>query len=90
MALIKVPKLYKLKKKNPLAKLKIAILGEEAYDFGHPIAKKVSDAMTPLPPPHPLPDEEEIRRAQRRMMASRVGRTGRASTILTGEDEPLG
>jgi hypothetical protein len=41
-------------------------------------------------PALPLPDEEEIQRAQRRLLASRAGRTGRGSTILSGADEPLG
>jgi hypothetical protein len=42
------------------------------------------------PAPLAMADEEEIRRAQRRALASRVGRTGRSSTILSSGDEPLG
>lgn len=45
---------------------------------------------TAVPPVHPLPDEEEIQRAQRRALAARAGRSGRTSTILSGADEPLG
>jgi hypothetical protein len=90
MPLLNARKLYKIKKKSPSARALIAIGGEEAYDIGHPIGKKLSDAATPLPPPAPLPDEEQIRKAQRRMLSARAGRTGRRATILTGNDEPLG
>jgi hypothetical protein len=90
MALIKLRKLYDLGKKWPDAKIGIKLFGEEAFDAGHPIEKKLVDSQAEPPSPAPLPDEEEIKRAQRRLAASRAGRTGRQSTILSGDDEPLG
>lgn len=38
----------------------------------------------------PMADEEELRRSRRRRLAGTAGRTGRASTILSGEEETLG
>lgn len=43
-----------------------------------------------MPPVAALPDEEAIQRTMRRQLAARAGTSGRASTILTGNDEPLG
>jgi hypothetical protein len=60
-------------------------------------SKKIARTMTGgllfpkhAAPPLPLPDEEEIKRNQRRTLAARAGKTGRGSTILSGNDEPLG
>lgn len=41
-----------------------------------------------MPPAIPMPDEELIRKSQRRATSTRKG--GRASTILTGTDDGLG
>jgi hypothetical protein len=48
-------------------------------------AKKILGLSAPRPIT-PMADEEEIKRTLRRGMASRAGRSGRASTILSGED----
>jgi hypothetical protein len=50
---------------------------------------------TPSPPPiakpvvMPTPDDEVVKRAKRRSLATQQGRSGRISTILS-EDEALG
>jgi hypothetical protein len=86
-----VSKLHKLTQKYSLGeRLQKKVLGEQTYKELHPYGTKLVEAAEPLPSPAPLPDEEEIRRAQRRLVASRAGKTGRASTILSGDDEPLG
>jgi hypothetical protein len=86
-----VSKLHKaMKKYEPGERLQQKILGEKTYDELHPVGTALVKASEPLPSPAPLPDEESIRRATRRMVSSRVGRAGRRSTILTGDDEPLG
>lgn len=43
-----------------------------------------------IPPVIPVPDEEALRRDRRRRLAGSVGRTGRAATVLSQEDDLLG
>lgn len=51
--------------------------------------KRRMAAANAEPPTVPLPDEEELRRARRRRLAGQP-RTGRASTILTSDEDTLG
>lgn len=72
-----------------------AIAGYKVGDMAGDAIIKVGDKAIGKPKaPEPtvlaMPDEEEIRRQQRRALASRAGRTGRQSTILSGGDETLG
>lgn len=49
--------------------------------------KKPEPTPTPEPEPNvmPLPDDEKIMQARRKSIASQRRRSGRSSTILTGE-----
>lgn len=51
-------------------------------------AYKASQARPKQAPAIPMPDEEMIRKSQRRSAGARRG--GRASTILTGTEDGLG
>lgn len=42
------------------------------------------------PKPMPLPDDKANAEARRRALVEQYGRRGRASTILTAQDETLG
>jgi hypothetical protein len=52
-------------------------------------SKKLLDKPQAAPEPEPMamPDEEDIRRARRRSLASQANRGGRASTILSDGDQ---
>lgn len=72
-----------------------AAVGYKAGDMAGDAIVKTADKglgapKSVEPAPLAMPDEEEIRRAQRRSVAARAGRSGRASTILTGDRETLG
>lgn len=70
---------------SPSQNLLRSTLGQKTYDQFHPIGTSLVKAATPPPTPAaiPLPDEEAIQRAKRKATAAQLGRTGRASTILT-------
>jgi len=59
-----------------------------------PLDKAVSGALIkqPGPPPTvvPMPDEQATLAAKKKVVASSLGRTGRASTILTDTTDRLG
>jgi hypothetical protein len=47
-------------------------------------------APPPKPMPTPTADTAAVEAARRRSLAMQVGRRGRSSTIMTGEDDRLG
>jgi hypothetical protein len=51
---------------------------------------KTPPATIATPPPMPTPNDAAVQAAQRRSLAQQLGRRGRSSTILTGQDETLG
>jgi hypothetical protein len=55
-------------------------------------SKKLTDRPKAVPEPEPvaMPDEDEIRRARRKSLASQANRGGRASTVLTDDLDRLG
>lgn len=70
---------------SPSQNLIRKVIGQKAYDKAHFIGTDLTKAATPEPTPAaiPLPDEDAIQRAKRKATAAQLGRTGRASTILT-------
>ena len=50
------------------------------------------DPPKKLAPPAPMPDEDDaaIRRRRNRSIAEQQQRSGRVSTVLSDEDQPLG
>ena len=58
---------------------------------GKKVTKKLIADVTPKPPPPPtpLPDESFLRVAKRRAIAKLLGRGGRLSTILGGEQSDI-
>lgn len=72
-----------------------AVFGKKAYDKAHFIGTSLVKAATPPEQPAavPMPDEDAIQRAKKRALAAQLGRTGRASTILSdtsGTSDRLG
>ena len=61
------------------------VVGDKFYDKAHFAGSALVKAETPTPPSPvvPMPDEEDIRRAKRRSMATQMQRAGRTSTILS-------
>lgn len=58
-----------------------------AHNARSAVAPWASNEPPPPPPPvAPLPDEEDVQRAKRRATRAQLGRSGRASTILSDSD----
>lgn len=56
-----------------------------------PASKDTLEARAALEPVvTPMPDDEELGRARRRKLAGSSGRSGRAATILSSDDDRLG
>lgn len=84
-------KLHKLTRKFEIGEiLQRKVLGKQTYKELHPIGTQLEAAAKPAAAPAPLPDEEAIRRSQRKLLGARAGRTGRASTVLSDGDQLLG
>lgn len=64
-------------------------LGYERAGVSPKSEKTKQQLAAMVQPVIPMPDEEELRRARRRRIASQP-RAGRASTILTSDDDTLG
>lgn len=70
--------------------LNIATFGLAGALFGG--GKKKEPAPTPAPEPQTMPvaDDEAIRTARRRSIASQMKRSGRSSTMLSSDSDTLG
>lgn len=64
-------------------------LGYEKAGLSPKSEKTKQQLAAAIEPVVPIADDEELRRARRRRIASQP-RAGRASTILSGEDDTLG
>jgi hypothetical protein len=57
---------------------------------GGAFKSKPAPEATKKPTVMPVADDAAVQNARRRSLAQQMGRRGRQSTILTGEDEKLG
>lgn len=85
-------KLHQFVKKSAGERLIRGVVGQKTYDQFHPIGTALVKAATPVTPPPvvPIPDEQDALRAKRRSTAAQLQRSGRDSTILTGDSDRLG
>jgi hypothetical protein len=65
-------------------------LGYEKAGLSPKSDKTKREIAAATPPVIPMPDEEDLRRQRRRRLAGEAGRSGRAATILSQDDDQLG
>lgn len=76
---------------DPLAKLSNTKPGDPLDVYGHALAKPAIPAPGPeIKPPTTMPDQAAIEADKKRSLSDQLARRGRASTILTDQNDKLG